>query len=239
MKYRIADLNVEFEPKFDMLKKRAEKYQMEGAEEADFEMLISENTWQREKAKDPNLDLEVYEYMQIGWQFYTKLLERQGCLLHASAVVVDDEAYLFSADCGTGKSTHTSLWLKYLADKNPYILNDDKPAIRVTENGIFAYGTPFSGKHDISRNEKVALKAICFIEQSKVNFMRKVEPKEAIELFFGQTIRDLKEEQIAQFFDVLEKIIKEIPIYKLYCDRSKEAVELSYQTMKGDRMDEN
>ena len=107
--------------------------------------------------------------------------------LHASAVVVEDEAYLFSADCGTGKSTHTSLWLKYLADKNPYILNDDKPAIRVTENGIFAYGTPFSGKNDINENKKVKVKGICFLEQAPQNSIEKLEISEAFKLFWGQT----------------------------------------------------
>lgn len=138
-----------------------------------------------------------------------------------------------------GKSTHTSLWLRYLADKNPYILNDDKPAIRLREDGIYAYGTPFSGKHDINENRKVKLKAICFIEQSKINFMRKVEPKEAVKLFYEQTFQNLNEQEVLKFFDLLDIILKEIPIYKLYCNMSEEAVQLSYQTMRGEKTNEN
>ena len=33
------------------------------------------------------------------------------------------------------------------------------------------------------------------------------------------------------FFDILEIIIKEIPIYKFKCNMSEEAVYMSYQTM--------
>ena len=91
-------------------------------------------------------------------------------MLHASAVVVDGDAYLFSAPCGTGKSTHASLWLKYLKHKNPYILNDDKPAIRIVNDNIYVYGTPFSGKTDKNKNEKANLKGIAFLEQSNLLF---------------------------------------------------------------------
>lgn len=126
------------------------------------------------------------------------------------------------------------MWLKYLADKNPYILNDDKPAIRVLEDGIFAYGTPFSGKHDMSENKKVKLKAICFLEQAKENEITTVETAQAIKLFFEQTVSHLKKEELEKFLDILEKILEEIPVYKLCCDMSEEAVRLSYRTLKGD-----
>ena len=72
-------------------------------------------------------------------------------LLHSSCVVYEDKAYLFSAPCGTGKSTHTQIWLKRFP--GAYILNDDKPAIRIMEDGVYAFGTPFSGKTDLNVNK--------------------------------------------------------------------------------------
>lgn len=234
MKYKIADMIVEYKPKYQPLKQRSQKYSMDTDKKANIIISIPDEQIKRVAEKDFELDIDLAEYMLVCTEFYKNLVPFQGCLLHASAVVVDDEAYLFSANCGTGKSTHTSLWLKYLADKNPYILNDDKPAIRIMEDGIYSYGTPFSGKHDISENKKVKLKAICFIEQSKINFIRKVEPKEAVKLFFEQTFRSLNEENMMKFFDILDTILKEIPVYKLHCDMSEEAVQLSYNTMKGE-----
>lgn len=240
MKYKIADLIVEFEAKFRMLKSRSNKYAMSApTENKNIEIDITDEQIKADIEMYPEITAELAEYALTGTMFYRELLCYQGCLLHASSVVLDDEAYLFSAPCGTGKSTHTSLWLKFLADKKPYILNDDKPAIRLMEDGIYVYGTPFSGKYDINENKKVKLKAICFIEQAKVNTIRKVEPKEAIRLFYEQTTREISEEKMIKLLDILDTIIREIPIYKLYCDMSEEAVLLAYNTMKGENTNEN
>lgn len=239
MKYKIADLIVEYETKYDQLKKRSEKYKIETDKPTDIQIIVKEEYVLHDLEKYADATRKMAEIVITGRLFYQKLLDFQGCLLHASCVVIDDKAYLFSADSGTGKSTHTGLWLQHLADKNPYILNDDKPAIRVFDDGVYAYGTPFSGKHDISENKKVTVQGICFLEQSKINFIQKLEPSEAIKLFLEQTMNYLKKEDMEKLLDVLEVVIKNIPIYKLYCDISKEAVELSYHTMKGEDANES
>lgn len=239
MKYKIADLIVEFNAKFDTTKKRAERYKCDENIERDFRITVRDEAIQKEQEFDELLTDDLAEYMIMGTTFYKGLLNYNGCLLHSSAVVIDNEAYLFSANCGTGKSTHTSLWLKYFSEKNPYILNDDKPAIRIMEDGIYAYGTPFSGKHDISQNTRAKIKGICFLEQATENSIHKIEPKEAVSLFFEQTVKRLTKEQMLKLLDIIEIILKEIPCYKLYCNISEEAVKLSYQTMRGVDTNEN
>lgn len=239
MKYKIADLIIEFDAKFHTTNRRAEKYLYTGNNKTDFEMTITDETIKYTIEEDPSLTTELAEYMLMGTTFYKALLHYNGCLLHSSAVVIDNDAYLFSASCGTGKSTHTSLWLKYLSEKEPYILNDDKPAIRIMEDGIYAYGTPFSGKHDISKNTRANLKGICFIEQATTNVIKKIEPEEALTLFFEQTLRRLTKEQMLKLLDIMDVILKNIPCYKLYCDMSEEAVRLSYNTMRGADTNEN
>lgn len=240
MKYKIADLIVEFDAKFDTTNRRAEKYKYsENKKYRDFKVIVSQDSIKREIKEDRLLTPELAEYMIIGTNFYKGLLNYKGCLLHSSAVVIDNEAYLFSANCGTGKSTHASLWLKYLSEKNPYILNDDKPAIRIMEDGIYAYGTPFSGKYDINKNTKAKVKGICFIERATKNSIKRIEPKEAVNLFFEQTVRRLTKEQMLKLLDIIDIILKEIPVYKLCCNMSEEAVKLSYETMKGVGTNEN
>ena len=234
MKYKIADLIVEYDAKYEMTQERSKRYLIDTEDEADIVLELGDKQIKAFKNKHPDITLEEAEYILLGTKFYKELNPFNGCLLHSSAVVIDGEAYLFSADCGTGKSTHTSLWLKYLANMDPYILNDDKPAIRVMETGIYSYGTPFSGKNDISENSRARVKAICFIEQSKTNSIEELDAREAINLFFAQTLRRFNEEQMHRFLDMLADIIEEIPIYKLSCNMSKEAVLLSYNTLKGD-----
>lgn len=239
MKYKIADLIVEFNAKFDTTKKRAQKYIYDENTERDFRITVRDEAIQKEQEFDELLSDDLAEYMIMGTTFYKGLLNYSGCLLHASTVVINDEAYLFSANCGTGKSTHTSLWLKYLSEKNPYILNDDKPAIRIMEDGIYAYGTPFSGKHDISKNTRAKIKGISFIEQATKNSIKRIEPKEAVPLFFEQTVKRLTKEQMLKLLDIMDIILKEIPIYKLCCNMSEEAVKLSYNIMRGVDTNEN
>ena len=237
MKYKIVDLVVEYKPKYDILKTRAEKYRINTEHKSDIEIVFEKETIQKKMKHYLEATEDLLEYLLVGDKFYKGLLDYHGCMLHASCVVVDDEAYLFSADPGTGKSTHTGLWLKHLADKSPYILNDDKPALRVFDDGIYAYGTPFSGKHDISENRKVHVKGICFLEQSDTNAICKLEASEAIQLFLEQTTYHLSQENMEKLLDVLEVIIENVPIYKLKCNMSKEAVKMSYEAMSGEKME--
>lgn len=239
MKYKIADLIVEFNAKFDRTNERAQKYICEENRKKDISITVNDEAIKKKKESYKLITDELVEYLIIGSTFYKGLLNYNGCLLHASAVVIDDESYLFSANSGTGKSTHTSLWLKYLSEKNPYILNDDKPAIRIMEDGIYAYGTPFSGKHDINKNTRAKIKGICFLEQATKNSIKRIEPKEAVFLFFEQTTKKLTKEQMLKLLDIMDIILKEIPIYKLCCDMSEEAVKLSYNTMRGEDNHEN
>lgn len=237
MKYKIADLIVEYETKYDMLKTRSEKYHMDTNQKSDFQIVVEKERVQKDLEKYADATEESAEYVITGNIFHRKILDYQGCHLHASCVVVGDKAYLFSADSGTGKSTHTGLWLRYLADKSPYILNDDKPALRVFDDGVYAYGTPFSGKYDISENRKVHVKGICFLEQSDTNAIWKLESSKAIQLFLEQTTYHLSQENMEKLLDVLEVIMENVPIYKMQCNISQEAVKMSYEMMSGEKME--
>ena len=172
------------------------------------------------------------EYIYTGALFNRLLIPHTGCMLHSSAVVVDDYAYLFSADSGTGKSTHTNLWLKHFG-KNAFIINDDKPAIRKIEDTWYVYGTPWSGKTDLNVNARVKLGAIVFIERSKENWIEEISIKEAIPKFLNQTIRKLKaEEKMDMVLNNMEKILLENPIYKMGCNISNEAVVMAYEKIR-------
>lgn len=233
MLYNIADLIVEYDSKYNILKERSNKYLIkENNKRIDFKIDVNER--EIEKLEDSNQEItsELAEYILTGIRFYKNLLEYKGCLLHSSAVVIDNESYLFSATSGTGKSTHTKLWMKYLANKNPYILNDDKPAIRIIDNEIWTYGTPFSGVDDISENKKVKLKAICFIERSETNSIERIKNDEAIKLMLEQTLNSVNGKRMMKFLEIADIILKQIPIYKLKCNMTEEAVKLAYKTMK-------
>lgn len=179
----------------------------------------------------PELKQDDWEYMLTGSDFYTYLLKYNGILLHSSCVVVDGYAYAFSADSGTGKSTHTQLWLKHFGDR-AHILNDDKPAIRIIDDKVYACGTPWSGKYDYSTPEIVPLAGICFLERSEDNWIKKAETSKAVYNIFSQTVRRLGPNAMEKLFDVLENIFSKVPIWELGCNISDDAVLTSYNAMK-------
>lgn len=230
-KYRIAELNVLMNPIFDTLKTRGESYLCDFEGKEDISAILSEQELEARHAQHPALSVDDCEYLYTGADFYEKLLDFQGMFLHASAVAVGGKAYLFSAPCGVGKSTHTALWQDYFGKDRAVIINDDKPAIRFMNGSFYVFGTPFSGKDDKNVNIKVPLKAICFLEQAKENSIRKMSAVEALMQIFNQTIRPAETEKMEKLIFLVDKLLKNIPVYKMGCNISLDAVETSYSTM--------
>ena len=123
--YIIAGLRVRMDT-FGRTLSQAEPYLTETVGDADI-VIVSDP--QQLKEQQPHLTLDDCEYLCTGGSFYRQLLLHKGLMLHASAVVMDGYAYLFSAPCGTGKSTHTDMWKAAFGDA-VVMLNDDKPALK-------------------------------------------------------------------------------------------------------------
>jgi hypothetical protein len=227
--YEFAGLKVGYNPKYDLLKKRSEKYICEG--EPDFSIGISDNMMetQLDLYKGTVSQAEL-EYLWMGTAFNVKLLEYGGMYLHSSTVVVDGKAYSFSAPCQTGKSTHTSLWLKLLGER-AFIINDDKAAFRKIDDKYYVFGTPFSGKHDINVNTSAELNGICFVEQAKENSIERMSVDDAVPLIISQTLRPSNPKRTVMMCDFIDDLLKTIPVYQLKCNMDISAAELSYKTM--------
>lgn len=232
--YNIAGLNVKMSS-YGRTDQQAEAYKTDKAVHPDFE--VKAKTYLLKDAYK-NASEELCEYLMSGYDFYKKLLDYDGLMLHSSAVVVNDRAYLFSADPGTGKSTHTGLWLKLFGDR-AYILNDDKPALRLEEGIWYAYGTPWSGKDDISVNRRVPIAGIALIERSETNEIYPFSGPEAIRQILAQTNRPKAAEYRIKLMELLDKLLTMVPIWKLKCNMDTSAAVLSYEVMSGEKFNEN
>ncbi len=234
-KFNIAGLNVAAEFHFNRMKTNMPKYAHDFEGNADIVIKVSKESSIRIQDTNPHLTLGACEYMLAGTQFFNQLLDHDGMLLHSSSIMMDGNAYLFSARSGTGKSTHTQLWQKVYGDR-AVNFNDDKPAVRMIDGKMFACGTPFSGKTDINLNVVVPLKAICFIERSETNHIEKIPPFKAIPLILNQTVyKSQNEETRKKVYAVIEKIIENVPIYRLGCNISEQAAILAHDVMSGEK----
>ena len=167
-------------------------------------------------------------YLGSAAMFARYLLRFQGTYLHASAVILDGRAYLFSANSGTGKSTHTEKWCRLFGAT---YLNDDKPALRLVDDVWMAYGTPWSGKHDLSTPTGVPLGGIAFLRRGEENSIRPMTSAEAVPHLVHQSQwrmhRDLMEVQLT----LLDRLMREIPVWELTCRNDDDAAILSHSVM--------
>lgn len=198
--------------------------------------IVIHSDWKALQREQPHLSDEDCEYLCTGGSFYRQLLKFGGMLLHASAVVMDGRAYLFSAPCGTGKSTHTKLWLEVFGDR-AYILNDDKPAIRFEDGEWYAYGTPWSGKNDISVNTRVPVAGICFLRQAKENTIAPLGGAKAVFSLLEQTARPTGAELREQLMELLDRLLAHVPVWQMTCNMEPRAAVVSYEAMSGLRKD--
>ena len=151
-------------------------------------------------------------------------------LVHASAIEYEGAAYPFIASSGTGKSTHTSLWMKYI--EGSQLLNDDNPIIRIIDGSPFIYGSPWSGKTPCYRNRRARLGAVIRIERAPENSIERLKPVQAFASLLP-ACSSMKWDTI--IYDTLcntvTRVIETTPIYTLYCRPDKEAARLSHKTL--------
>ena len=227
--YRIAGLVVEMNS-FGRTAEQAKPYQIDEQLHVDIR-IQPDHALVRKKM--PNLDEENCEYLATGVDFYAKLLDFGGFRLHASAVVVDDRAYLFTAASGTGKSTHTNLWLNHFGERS-YILNDDKPALRLEDGVWYAYGTPWSGKHDINKNVRVPLAGIACLERNETNVIEPFSGSDAILAIMRQSNKPKDMNCRLKLMELLDKLMGQVPIWRLQCNKEEEAAIVAYEAMSKD-----
>ena len=98
-------------------------------------------------------------------------------MVHASVIRHNDGGYMFLGRSGTGKSTHSRLWLNNIEDTE--LLNDDNPVIRIVDGEAVVFGTPWSGKTHCYKNESVPLKAVVRLSQAPYNKIARNIPLQA------------------------------------------------------------
>lgn len=98
-------------------------------------------------------------------------------MVHASVIRHNGGGYMFLGRSGTGKSTHSRLWLGNIEDTE--LLNDDNPVIRVIDGEAIVFGTPWSGKTHCYKNQSVPLKAVVRLSQAPYNKITRNIPLQA------------------------------------------------------------
>lgn len=160
------------------------------------------------------------------------LLEKDILLFHGSVISVDGIGYLFTAKSGTGKSTHTKYWREYFKDR-AVMINDDKPLLEIKENKVYAYGTPWDGKHRLSTNTCVPLKAICILQRGDTNIISKIDKIDAYTMLLQQVNRPIGDvSAMNKTLELIDALSNCVEFYSLHCTMDITAAKVAYEGMK-------
>lgn len=160
-------------------------------------------------------------------------------LFHSSVVSYEGKAYMFLGVSGTGKSTHSSLWLKYI--EGTELVNDDNPVVRIMEDGsITVYGSPWSGKTPCYRNVSYPLGAIVLLSQAPQNVIRRLRPLEAYAALVASISGKRWDKRLAEGLHETENLLaKNAKIWHLDCLPDEEAAKLCNSTVKNPNVNAN
>ena len=151
-------------------------------------------------------------------------------LFHASVTSLEGRGYLFLGKSGTGKSTHSSLWLKHIPGSE--LMNDDNPVVVATPTTVTVYGSPWSGKTPCYRNVSAPVGAFVRIQQEKVN---RIERDGTLQAFASllPSVSSMKwDDRVYDgICDTLTLLLEQVPCYTLGCRPDEEAALLCHNTV--------
>lgn len=177
----------------------------------------------------PNYSPCALESTAVYRKIADKLPDYDALVFHGSAVAVGEKAVLFTAKSGTGKTTHTKLWLKNI--EGSYIVNGDKPIIRIIGGKIYVCGTPWMGKEGYGDNKTVPLSAICILNRAEQNSIREIGFSSALGSLLGACYRPPESMAMIKTAKLVEKIGQGVKLCELFCNMQDEAARISYEGM--------
>lgn len=168
-------------------------------------------------------DLTVGRLMYLI-QAANMFLQKDAFVLHASYIVRDGRALLFSAPSGTGKSTQADLWHTY---RGCEIINGDRVIVSRENGQFFANGAFVSGSSGICRNVTVPLGNIVLLEQAPQCAVKPLSVPGAMKRLLCECSFDMDDpSQYAKMLELITDLLGKIPVIAYGCTKGLEAVEI-------------
>ena len=214
------------------------------AQEPDFSVEITESDLIREKELSAANDLEegrdpvrygedYLETLAVYRKIADQMIRYDTFLMHGAVVTAGalDEAVMFTAESGVGKTTRSRMWLKNVPGS--CIINGDKPLLKVTESEVFACGTPWAGKEQLQTNRMVPLRAVLLLERSEENRIEEAALHDVLPVLLSQVYRSERQEGFLQTMKLLSRMGKQVKFYRYHSNLEDEAIEIACREIYG------
>ncbi len=159
------------------------------------------------------------------------LVSRDVLVLHGSALSMDGRAVVFAAPSGTGKSTQARLWREAFGER-VQMINDDKPLIRIDPEAVTVWGSPWDGKHHLSRNASAPLRAVLEVRRSDENRLVPMKAADAFQLLTRQCYASAGAETMRRILRLEKELTERAPFFRLYCNMDAEAARTAWEGVK-------
>ena len=226
----IADINVEFNTKYYKLTSISKEF-LTNNQNSDIVINITQEQIDRELANTQNSVLPSFCEVACACRaFCNEIWKYNAILFHSSVVEVNHRAVAFTAQSGTGKTTHTLLWKELLGD-DLTIINGDKPIVRLLNDILYVYGTPWKGKESFGINAKSKLTDICFIERDTVNSVEKFKKENAVDRIFNQILLPKDASGLKKTLELVDLLLSKCNLWIIRCNTDISAAETAYNTI--------
>jgi hypothetical protein len=172
---------------------------------------------------------QVIQYPLDQLLLIQRLSQHQTALIHTAAIEVNGQAVLLAGASGAGKSTSSSL----LCDKEGFEpFADDRIALRLHGQRVYAFGTPWAGQAGIAENRCLPLKAICFLEQANETFAADLRARDALPRLLEVASVPWYEPQCRDgVLATLDTILNQVPCYTLRFQRDADRLAVALSTL--------
>lgn len=242
-KIKLAGKVILIEPLYSYIREYCKGYETDEAHDFTVKTEETDIIYETEKSKREDAlegitgrtySSEYLETLAVYRKITEEMLKYDILLYHGSVIAVDGIGYLFTAKSGTGKSTHTGLWLKHFKDR-AVMINDDKPLLQVTDRGVIVYGTPWAGKHNLNTNMSVPLKAICVLGRDTTNHIERVNPRDIYGMLMQQVYRPTNPVLLLSTMKLVDALMEKTAFYSLGCNMDPEAAIVAYTGMNSEK----
>ena len=171
------------------------------------------------------------------------LIDHDVLPIHGSALCMDGAAYVFIAPGNTGKSTHSRLWREVYGDR-VWMINDDKPLLKVTDGGIMVCGFPWIDKqYAPGCNASAPLKAIVRLFRDNENHIESLSNADGFQMLLTRSYpylfrRSLPQDAacMAHSVALAKRVVCAAECYSLGCNMSPEAAIVSHDGMNAGKI---
>ena len=157
-------------------------------------------------------------------------------LMHSSVVRKDGRGYMCLGESGTGKSTHTRLWLTYIEGTD--LMNDDNPVVRITADGVArVYGSPWSGKTPCYRDVEAPVEAFIQLRQAPYNKITRESTLDAFASILPScSVMKWDSKKYKSICSTVAKLIEKVPNYLMECLPDEAAARMSSEMCCKERL---